>query len=186
MNIAPYLFVHTIQSEVVKAAKFVPPAWKCGNASMEPPTKRHLLEENLHGHDHAALDHSHHHDHEHLTADGIDISKIKNGLRDSKLRLGKRRELQTATGYKFQVDMYIEVDFDLCARHGEACTNGVGPKTLNYINVLFAGANTVYEVSSVGIFACEMDVRCAIIFANLSSCGMLPRSQFNRRKSIPT
>ena len=125
-------------------------------------------------------------EHDQSTTDGIDLIEIKNGLRDSKLHLGNRRELQTAKGYSFYVDMYIEVDFDLCARHGEACTNGVGPKTLNYINVLFAGANTVYEVSSVGIFACEMDVRCAIIFANLSSCGMLPRSQFNRRKSIPT
>ena len=136
-----------MQSEVVKAAKFVPPAWKCGNASMEPPTKRHLLEEN-----HAALDHSHHHEHEHSTTDGIDISEIKNELRNSNLRLGKRRELQTATGYKFQVDMYIEIDFDLCARHGETCTNGVGPKTLNYINVLFAGANTVYEVRRLNYY----------------------------------
>ncbi|KAL7444950.1 hypothetical protein ACHAXH_008268 [Discostella pseudostelligera] len=41
--------------------------------------------------------------------------------------------------------MYIEIDFDLCAKHGESCTNGAGPQTLNYINVLFAGANTVYE-----------------------------------------
>ena len=142
---------HT-QSEVVKAAKFVPPAWNCGTASTEPPSKRHLLdEENQHDHvhDHEAHDdhsHHHHHHHDHSTVDEIDLSEIKNDLRNSNLRLGKRRELQTATGYKFQVDMYIEIDFDLCARHGETCSNGVGPKTLNYINVLFAGANTVYEV----------------------------------------
>ncbi len=97
---------------------------------------RHLLEEND--------DHSHNHEH-----DGIDLTEIKNEIRNTNIRLGKRRDLQTTTGYKFQVDMYIEIDFDLCAKHGEACTNGVGPKTLNYINVLFAGANTVYEVSCV-------------------------------------
>ena len=104
---------------------------------MEP---RHLLEET---HDH---DHSHPYEHDHSTI--IDLTEIKKDLRNSNLRLGKRRDLQTATGYKFQVDMYIEVDFDLCAKHGEACTNGVGPKTLNYINAVFAGANTVFEVSS--------------------------------------
>lgn len=118
---------------------------------MEP---RHLLEETTHDHHHDH-DHSHPHDeHDHSNMyHGIDLTEIKNDLRNSNLRLGKRRDLQTTTGYKFQVDMYIEVDFDLCAKHGEACTNGVGPKTLNYINVIFAGANTVYEVSNKRVIA---------------------------------
>ena len=132
------------------AAEFVPPVWKCGNDKSTKPTTRHLFEEEPHDHD--DHDHSHHHEHDHSTTDGIDLTDIKNELRNANLRLGKRRELQTATGYKFQVDMYIEIDFDLCAKHGETCTNGVGPQTLNYINVLFAGANSVYEVS------CKRDV----------------------------
>lgn len=131
------------------AAQFVPPVWTCGNDNSTKPTTRHLFEEEEdEHHDHDDHDHSHQHEHDHSTTDGIDLSDIKNELRNSNLRLGKRRELQTATRYKFQVDMYIEIDFDLCAKHGESCTNGVGPQTLNYINVLFAGANTVYEVST--------------------------------------
>lgn len=129
------------------AAEFVPPVWKCDNDKSMKPTTRHLFEEEE-DHDHDDHDHSHHHEHDHSTTDGIDLTDIKNELRNSNLRLGKRRELQTATGYKFQVDMYIEIDFDLCAKHGESCTNGAGPQTLNYINVLFAGANTVYEVNT--------------------------------------
>ena len=55
------------------------------------------------------------------------------------------RNLQTTFNYSYQVDVYIEIDFNLCAKNNEACSNGVDTKTLNYINVLFAEANTVYE-----------------------------------------
>jgi hypothetical protein len=92
-------------------------------------------------HEHDHLEHFHHHH-------DIDLTHIKKNLRSSSLRIGKRRSLQSISGYSYQVDVYIEIDFDLCARHNESCTNGVGSKTLNYINVLFVGANSVYEVSS--------------------------------------
>jgi hypothetical protein len=172
------------------------------------PTHRHLVEdENTHAHDD---DHSHnnngHHDHDHdhssTSSDGMNLSEIKNGQRNiSNLRrLGKRRELQTTTtatatattmDYHFQVDMYIEVDFELCAKHGETCTNGVGPKTLNYINVLFAGANSVYEVRETlnnpeyTSFTAHLTCKnaCANPFVLMIYIYMY---HHNRGKSIPT
>ncbi len=89
---------------------------------------------------------------ESLGQDGIDLAKIMNNEENINLHTGKRRRLQSSYGYSFQVDVYIEIDFDLCNRHGESCWNGVGVKTLNYINVLFAGANSVYEVNIRAIF----------------------------------
>ena len=97
-------------------------------------------------------------EHDQSTTDGIDLIEIKNGLRDSKLHLGNRRELQTAKGYSFYVDMYIEVDFDLCTKLDESCTNGVGPKTRNYVDMLVAGANAIFEVSAKKKFVCRKDV----------------------------
>lgn len=38
------------------------------------------------------------------------------------------------------------VDMQLCASNNDPCTNGPGQATLNYVNALFVGANTIYEV----------------------------------------
>ena len=92
-----------------------------------------------HGH------HDHTHDHDHSD---IDLQSIKDGLRGSSIRLGKRRKLQASQDYNYQVDIFLEIDNELCVLNGESCPAGgsIGPATMNYVNSIFAGANTIYEV----------------------------------------
>ena len=131
-------------------------------------SRRHLLENETdhhhHDHDHDHHDHDHHnhshahgHSHSHGTHDHdrLDLDEITKSLRGSNIRLGKRRELQEPSDedYSYQVDMYIEIDPNLCANNGETCTpaSGAGVNTVNYINALFAGANAIYEVGMMFI-----------------------------------
>ena len=156
------------QAMVDGAEDFVPPAWSCSTGHDDSPSAKKNEEEGIfsrrlqddehgHYHDHGhanqdkANDHDHHyHDHDHHDDDhhdDINLDKIKSSLRGSNLRLGKRRKLQGNQGYSYQVDVYLEIDFKLCAQNGETCSNGVvESKTMNYLNLLFAGANSVYEV----------------------------------------
>ncbi|KAL7533144.1 hypothetical protein ACHAXR_005066, partial [Thalassiosira sp. AJA248-18] len=125
------------------APEWTSPPWSCGSEDIasEEQISRHLLEDDHHGH------HHHHHHHEHDDTDPLDLTEITQGLRGSSMRQqGKRRKLQEASGgYTYQVDIYMEIDFELCSKNGEDCLDGPGPLTMNYINLLFAGANNIYE-----------------------------------------
>ena len=56
---------------------------------------------------------------------------MKKSLLGSELIIGQHRRVQGAS-YSFWVDIYVEIDFALCEKHGEACTTEVEPKTLFY------------------------------------------------------
>jgi hypothetical protein len=59
---------------------------------------------------------------------------IQHSLRGSEIRIGKRRRAQ-AISFAFWVDIYIEIDRELCGDKGEItlCDAGtIGPNTLNY------------------------------------------------------
>ncbi|KAL3761984.1 hypothetical protein ACHAW5_006490 [Stephanodiscus triporus] len=125
------------------AGAFNPPPLRCG---YRPDTEgRSLFEDGHDDHDHSA--HDHHQDHSHdfdpsKTDDAL--ADLKHSLRGSELHIGKRRRAQ-GVGYDYHVDVYVEIDFALCAANGETCAEGIGTKTLNYVNALFTGANTIYE-----------------------------------------
>ena len=92
-------------------------------------------------HDHPDQEDSGHHDHSH----DFDPSKtekaladLQHSLRGSEVRIGKRRRVQ-ASSYGYWVDIYIEIDKDLCSKKGELalCEAGtIGPNTLNYSEFL--------------------------------------------------
>lgn len=125
--------------------------------NVDEETERRLIGDghhsHAHGHGHEGHTHHHHdheehlpHDHDH-DHDDLDLSAIKQNLRGTNIRLGKRRQLQEGLEYTYQVDMFLEIDVALCQANGETCSNGVDTNTMNYIDALFAGANTIYEVS---------------------------------------
>jgi len=71
------------------------------------------------------------------------------------VRFGKRRELQGAP-YNYQVDLYLEVDCQLmcdvhrntnagCSAFATCPYSSITQTTLDYINLVFTGANTIYE-----------------------------------------
>ena len=112
------------------AEKFEPPAWSCGN-DVDNIMERRSLIEGVHNEYH---DHSHHeHSDHHFDPSNIEdtIADLQHSLRGSELRLGKRRRVQGAS-FAHWVDMYIEIDPDLCTDNGETCTTTIGPKTVNY------------------------------------------------------
>jgi hypothetical protein len=84
------------------AAEFVPPVWKCDNDKSMKPTTRHLFEEEE-DHDHDDHDHSHHHEHDHSTTDGIDLTDIKNELRNSNSVLGSVVSFKPPRGTSFKL-----------------------------------------------------------------------------------
>ena len=146
----------------MEAEAFEPPPWSCGMDHLPEKEDLESTERRLsHTHDHHDHDHEghihttphDHHDHEGHTHthdhSDIDLQSIKDGLRGSSIRLGKRRKLQAA-GYNYQVDIYLEIDNQLCVNNGESCPAGgsIPPNTMNYVNSIFAGANSVYEVRS--------------------------------------
>ena len=123
-----------------EAEEFIPPAWECGvGHEEESAAGRRLI------HDGDIKEYHDHHDHDHNIGSNIQdaLDHIKEGLRGSNLRIGKRRKLQTAGSYTYQVDIYVEIDQTLVNDNG-----GIfNPNTINYVNALFTGANTIYEVS---------------------------------------
>lgn len=82
------------------------------------------------------------------------------------LQVGKRRrnDVQSTTTttttalYTYWVDIYIEIDIQLCTANGEST---IGPKTLNYINALFVGANTIFET--------EIDTHLHVLHVELNA-----------------
>ena len=112
------------------AEAFVPPDWNCGYS---PDTERRSLFEDGHDdHDHSAHDNRQDHPHDFDPSKINDaLADIKHSLRGSELRIGKHRRVQ-GVGYNFHVDVYVEIDFALCALNGETCADGIGKKTLNY------------------------------------------------------
>jgi hypothetical protein len=79
--------------------------------------------------------HHSHHDHSDYDFDpsniGNTFADLKQSLRGSELRVGKRRRVQGAS-FAYWVDIYVEIDHALCNANGETCATGIGPKTLNY------------------------------------------------------
>ena len=130
------------QTLVSTAEAFVPPAWSCG---VNEKHSRHL-QEDFHDdddhHDHSDHEHSHH-----FTMSDTDraIDDLKHSLKGLDMHIGKRRRMQTGASYSYWVDIYVEIDYLLCQRNGESCATGIGPNTVNYINALFVGANTIFE-----------------------------------------
>ena len=143
---------------VTNATDFVPPAWSCGVHSeqqelLNNSTTRHLVEHD-HGHshlhhdlsDHDHSDHDHSPDHDHSDHDHSDhdfdpsndnaLSHVQQGLRGSEMRIGKRRRVQGgSSSYAYWVDIYIEIDYELCNDNAELalCNAGtIGPNTINY------------------------------------------------------
>ncbi len=145
---------------VINATDFVPPAWSCGvNSEQElnNSTTRHLVEHD-HGHSHLHHDHSDHNhsDHDHSDQDHSDhdfdpskdnsLSHVQHSLRGSDMRFGKRRRVQGSSSYAYWVDIYIEIDYDLCNDNAELalCNAGtIGPNTINYGMLLFFGYSSL-------------------------------------------
>ena len=101
------------------------------------------MHQDNHSHNHHDIPHDHndhhdHHSHFHLKDDTLmeeALDEVQRSLRGSSIRLGKRRELVVATDYSYQVDIYIEIDNQLCIDNGEDCqANGLenSPNTVNY------------------------------------------------------
>ena len=102
---------------------------------------RHLREHVDHHHSHSSHDHDESHG---LKEDSMDqtLSHIRENLRGSNVQFEKRRRLAHGA-YSYQVDLYIEVDQTLVNDNG-----GVfNPNTINYVNAIVTGANTIFEVS---------------------------------------
>ena len=72
------------------------------------------------------------------------LSHIKDNLRGSNICSKKRHRL-ARENYNHQVDLYIEVD------QGLVNANGGLPNTINYVNSLVTGANTIFEVSVLDV-----------------------------------
>ena len=143
------------QAVVTNATDFVPPAWSCGVHSeqeLNNSTTRHLVEHD-HGHSHRHHDHSHDHsthnqspDHDHSDHDfdpsnNNALSHVQQGLRGSEMRIGKRRRVLQggSSSYTYWVDVYIEIDYELCNDNAELalCNAGtIGPNTINYGTLL--------------------------------------------------
>jgi hypothetical protein len=155
---------------VTNATDFVPPAWSCGvNSEQElnNSTTRHLVEHD-HGHSHLHHDHSDHDhsdhdhsDHDHSDHDHSDhdfdpsnnnaLSHVQHSLRGSEMRFGKRRRVQGSSSYAYWVDIYIEIDYELCNDNAELalCNAGtIGPNTVNY------GMLLLFDYSSLILLLC--------------------------------
>ena len=79
-------------------------------------------------HNHSDHDHTHHFDPS--KTEGA-LADLQGSLRGSELRIGKRRRVQGAS-YSYWVDVYVEIDYALCTKHGETCATGIGTNTINY------------------------------------------------------
>ena len=131
--------------------------------------------------DHREENHHTHHDHDHhhhldlsssSSSSSSNMAKetmvnLRRDLRLSQfLQVGKRRrnDVQSTTTttttalYTYWVDIYIEIDIQLCTANGEST---IGPKTLNYINALFVGANTIFET--------EIDTHLHVLHVELNA-----------------
>lgn len=89
------------------------------------------------------------------------MANLQRDLRLSQLRIGKRQrnaQSRTTTRYSYWVDVYIEIDIQLCIVNGETT---IGPNTLNYINALFVGANTIFET--------EIDTHIHVLHVELNT-----------------
>lgn len=110
------------------------------------------MKDHHHHEDSSHNDHrEHHHNHEMSDIDSA-LSYIKDNLRGSSVRLGKRRKLQSGGSYSYQVDIYLEIDQQLVNDNGGI----LNPNTINYVNSIFTGANSIYEVRIFEINHCHI------------------------------
>lgn len=116
----------------------------------EGPGDHDHHERELHEHKHVH-EHKHEHDHHHFDINGKNADSILGELRENLrggLRLGKRSRRLNGSGATYQVDVYVEIDQVLCSNAGDPCAGGLpGASVINYVNLIFAGANAIYEVS---------------------------------------
>ena len=128
---------------------FVPPAWSCGvNSGQElNSTARYLVGNGQDDdHRHSQHDHDHNHDHSDHSNHHFDpsndnaLAHVQHSLRGSEMRIGKRRRVQGTSRYSYWVDIYVEIDYELCNDNGESalCRAGtIGPNTINYGKSLY-------------------------------------------------
>lgn len=123
--------VHSIhQQSVASAAEdFNPSAWSCGFSSKQEVNALKALEhrflfEDGHNKDHDHSDHdrsthNHFNHSDHFDPSNTEevLADLQHLLRGSQLRIGKCRRVQES--YSFWVDIYVEIDRDLCAGNGE-------------------------------------------------------------------
>jgi len=148
------------------APEFVPPAWECGvghdhesagRRSLEETSDEQSMKDHHHHEDSSHNDHrEHHHNHDMSDIDSA-LSYIKDNLRGSSVRLGKRRKLQSGGSYSYQVDIYLEIDQQLVNDNGGI----LNPNTINYVNSIFTGANSIYES--------EIDTHLSLLHIALTS-----------------
>jgi hypothetical protein len=107
-----------------------PPEWHCDVAE-EIQVGEEEIERNDHQHEHR---HTQHQD-----PDLSTMESLTESLRGVKSNpLNKARRLQSA-GYKYQVDMFVEIDNAFISNLGGM------DNAINYVNTLVTGANVVYE-----------------------------------------
>lgn len=116
--------VHSIhQQSVASAAEdFNPSAWSCGFSSKQEvnalkAVEHRFLFEDGHNKDHDHSDHdrsthNHFNHSDHFDPSNTEevLADLQHSLRGSQLRIGK---------HSFWVDIYVEIDRDLCAGKGE-------------------------------------------------------------------
>lgn len=139
------------QAFATTAEEFTPEPWACGYGPGlgETPAaeeESRILSGLDHDEDHDPRDQHDHsaHDHDDHSHD-FDPSKTKEALEELQrslrgpvLPIGKRRRMQGAS-YAYWVDLYIEIDRDLCNKNLELamCDAGtIGPNTINYGELL--------------------------------------------------
>jgi hypothetical protein len=113
---------------------FVPPAWSCGVNSRQElnSTARYLVENDQND--------DHHSNHNFDPSNNNALAHVQHSLRGSEMRIGKRRRVQGTSRYSYWVDIYVEIDYELCNDNGESalCRAGtIGPNTINYGKSLY-------------------------------------------------
>ena len=135
-----YLFANNLTQAVASTAEdFDPPSWSCGFGreqeinAIEENVRRSLYHDDNQNHPH------------HFNPSNTEetMADLHHSIRGSQFWIGKNRRVQA--NYFHWVDIYVEIDRELCVDNGEGaiCDAGtIGPNTINYVNALFVGANT--------------------------------------------
>jgi hypothetical protein len=92
------------------------------------------------------------------------LANLRRSLRGQVLPIGKRRRVQGAN-YAYWVDVYIEIDRDLCSDNSELvlCDAGtIGPNTINYGERSSISERVGWNCSEHN-FALTRSIMCTII-----------------------
>jgi len=123
------------------AADFIPPEWSCGFDSNMMVNATKEFDRRLLSADGQGLDqdlNNYFKPYNDYLSDMFTppntkkaLLDLQRSLRGSEMQYGERRRLQGAS-YSYWVDIYVEIDYDMCYRNGETCSDGIGPNTVNY------------------------------------------------------